>query len=163
MIIGQRSSSILLHLYSSPLHRLQDSLKNKMKEQADKEEKMLTEMFTDANPFDSLLGKATDTAQPIKTTKETAKFLVPDNKVRDYDFKVIDNIYRKYPSALQLPVLSLHIPQRSHINRSAAKVLASKSEQEATMTLAIAGGYPVEYMQDLCKKLALSSLEMYQE
>jgi len=109
MKIEPKLSLILPHLYFPPLHRSQDNLKNKMREQANKEEEMFTEVLTDANAFDFLLGKVTDTVQQIETAKETNKFLAPENKVKDYDFRGIESIYRKYPSALQLPVLSLCI------------------------------------------------------
>lgn len=68
---------------------------------------MFSEEFADSSAFDTLLGRVTDNAQPMEDGNENAanKFLVPDNKSLEYDFRSIDGIYKRYPPALQLPVV----------------------------------------------------------
>lgn len=76
---------------------------------------MISGSFADANVFDILLGKA-DPMQPLEVTNESLsnKFLAPENRGMDYDFRNIDGIYRKYPPALQLPVGVLSTLEKVH-------------------------------------------------
>eukprot|EP00826_Nyctotherus_ovalis_P014786 TRINITY_DN14149_c0_g1_i3.p1 TRINITY_DN14149_c0_g1~~TRINITY_DN14149_c0_g1_i3.p1 ORF type:complete len:150 (-),score=48.94 TRINITY_DN14149_c0_g1_i3:131-580(-) len=130
-----------------------DNLKNKLREQASREEEMFNSSLTSANLFDILLGKV-DPMQPMEITNESLsnKFITPESKAMDYDFRNIDGIYRKYPPALQLP--------KKHIAINAAKARAGKSDEEVLLAISQAGGYAAEYALEMFRKEALSSLEV---